>query len=225
MMARYRVVQLANRRHMTMLLVCSLAGAATANGQILLTGEPGGKGAQSLAVTANLISPKAFANLTNIWGQYGYGLSDRVDIYGAYGAIRVFGETQHYVGVGSNIGFLRRSDHGVDVSLLNNVSTPLTRRGEAATLLVTLALIASRPVTLGSLLITPYGGVEALAPIGARARGVFTPVETLYAGIVGVAIPLQKTWAAYFEYNPGPNLRSGGAGVAVTVPRRQPAVR
>jgi hypothetical protein len=57
MMARHRVVQWANRRHMTMLLVCWLAGAATANGQILLTGEPGGKGAQSLAVTANLISP------------------------------------------------------------------------------------------------------------------------------------------------------------------------
>jgi len=57
MMARPRVVQLANRRHMTMLLVCWLAGAVTADGQILPTGEPGGKGAQSLAVTANPMSP------------------------------------------------------------------------------------------------------------------------------------------------------------------------
>jgi hypothetical protein len=53
---------------------------------------------------------------------------------------------------------------------------------------------------------------------------VFTPVETLHAGIV-VAIPLQKTWTAYVEYNPGPNLRSGGAGIGVTIPRRHPEVQ
>jgi hypothetical protein len=209
-------------RQMTLLLVCWLVGAVTAGGQVLLTGEPGGSGAQGAAVTANLISPKAFATLTNVWAQYGYGLTDRVDIFATYGAIRVFDETQHYVGIGSNIGILRRSRHGLDVSLFDNVSVPLTRRAEAATLLVTLALIASRPVKIGSLLMTPYGGFEALAPVGARARGVFTPVETLHAGIIGLAIPLHQTWTAYVEYNPGPHLRSGGAGIGVTIPRPQP---
>jgi hypothetical protein len=169
-----------------------------------------------------LISPRAFANLTNVWAQYGYGLTERVDVFAAYGAMRVFGETQHYVGIGSNVGVLQRSRHGLDVSLFSNVSVPLTRRDEAATLLVTLAVIASRPVKIGSLLMTPYGGFDAVAPVGARARGVFTPVETLPAGLVGVAIPFQKTWTAYVEYNHGPNLRSGGAGIAVTIPRRLP---
>jgi hypothetical protein len=206
----------------TLLLVCWLAGAAPASGQVLLTGEPGGAGAQSVAVTANLISPKDFGNLTNFWALYGFGLTDRVDLFASYGAISVFGETQHYAGVGSNIGVLRRNQHGLDVSVMSGVTAPLSRRGQAATLLGTIAVIASRPVTIGSLTMTPYGGFESVVPIGGRARGVFTPVETLHAGIAGVAIPLQKTWTAYVEYNPGPNLRSGGAGVVVMIPRRQP---
>jgi hypothetical protein len=95
----------------------------------------------------------------------------------------------------------------------------MTRRDEAATLLATLAFVASRPVKIASLALTPYGGFEALVPIGHRARGVFTPVETLRAGIVGVAIPLGKAWAAFVEYDPGQRLRSGGAGIAVVIPR------
>ncbi len=212
-------------RQVALLLVFWLVGAVTASGQVLLTGEPGGSGAQNVAVTANLISPKAFANLTNVWAQYGYGVTDRLDFFAAYGAIRVFDKTQHYVGLGSNIGVLQRSRNGLDVSLLSSVSVPLTRRNEAATLLVTLAFIASRPGKIGSFLMTPYGGLEAVAPVGGRARDVFTPVETLHAGIAGVAIPLRKTWTAYVEYNPGPHLRSGGAGVVVTIPRRQPEVQ
>lgn len=202
-----------------------MASAVTAGGQVLLTCEPGGSGAHNVAATANLISPKAFATFTNVWAQSGFGLTDRVDVFAAYGAIRVFGQTQHYVGIASNIGVLRRSRHGLDVSLSSNVSVPLTRRDQAATLLVTLAVIASRPVNIGSLQLTPYGGFEAVAPVASRARGVFTPVETLHAGIVGVAIPLQKPWTAYAEYNPGPNLRSGGVGMVVTIPRRRSEVQ
>lgn len=204
-----------------LLLVWWLAGA-TASGQVLLTAEPTGLGTQSVAVTANLISPKDFGNLTNLWAQYGFGITDRIDLFGNYGAIRVFGETQHYAGIGSNIGILSRNRHGLDVSVMSSVTAPLSRRGQAATLLGTLAIIASRPVTVGAVTMTPYFGFESVVPIGGRARGVFTPVETLHAGIAGVAIPLRKTWTAYVEYNPGPNLRSGGAGVAVLIPRRQP---
>lgn len=210
-------------RHVTLVIVCWLAGPVTARAQVLLTGEPGGSGAQGVTVAGNVISPKAFADLANVWGQYGYGVTDRVDLFAAYGAIRVFDETQHYVGIGSNVGILQRDRHGLDVSLFSNVSLPLTQRDEASSVLVTIAVIASRPVTLGSLRMTTYGGFESLAPVGSRARGVFTPVETLYAGIIGVAIPWRKTWTAYVEYNPGPNLRSAGAGIALTIPTRRPA--
>jgi hypothetical protein len=212
-------------RTVTLLVVCWLAGLVTASGQVLLTGEPGGTGAQGVTVTGNVISPRGFTDLANFWGQYGYGLTDRVDVFAAYGAIRVFDETQHYVGIGSNVGILRRGAHGLDVSVFSNLSLPLTRRDEASSVVVTIAVIASRPVTLGSLRITTYGGFESLAPVGDRARGVFTPVETLHAGILGVAIPLQKAWTGYVEYNPGPNLRSAGAGIALTIPPRRSVIR
>jgi hypothetical protein len=201
----------------SLLFVC--VGVVPASGQVLLTGETGGSGAQAVVVTANLISVKDFGTLKNFWAEYGYGLTGRVDIFAAYGVISVFGETQHYVSGGSNIGLLQRRRLGLDVSFFSNVTVPITRRNEAATLLGTFAFIASRPVKIGAVFLTPYGGFEAVVPIGHRDRGVFTPVETLHAGIVGVAIPLGKTWAAFVEYDPGPRLRSGGAGIAVTIPR------
>jgi hypothetical protein len=219
------VFDVAVLRHAAVVLVCWLASLVTASAQVLITGEPGGSGAQGVMVSGNVISPRDFADLANVWGQYGYGLTDRVDIFAAYGAMRVFDETQHYVNIGSNVGILQRRRHGLDVSLLSNAALPMTHRDEASSVLVTIAVIASRPVSLGSLRMTTYGGFESLAPVGRRARGVFTPVETLHAGIIGVAIPLQKAWTAYVEYNPGPNLRSAGAGIALTIPNRPPAVQ
>jgi hypothetical protein len=205
-------------RSVTVLLFW-LLGSVAARGQVLLTGETGGSGAQGVVATGNVISPKGFANLANVWAQYGYGLTERIDLFASYGAMRVFQTTQHYVSVGSNLGILRRARHGLDVSLYGSLSTPLTRRQEASTLLVTVAVLASRPIRMGAFSLTPYVGLEGVAPVGARARGVFTSPETLYAGIVGAAIPLRKNWTAYVEYNPGPNLRSAGAGVALTLPR------
>ena len=206
-------------RHISVLLVCWLAGTATARGQVLVTGETGGAGGEAVVLAANLLSAKDFANLGNFWAQFGYGLSDRVDVFAAYGNTTVFGELQHYVGVGSNIGVLRRGRHGVDLSFFNNASVAVTRRNEACTLFVMLALVASRPVTIGSVVVTPYGGFNTVVPIGQRALGVFTPVETLHTGIVGVTVPLHKTWSAYVEYDPGPKLRSAGVGLAYFVPR------
>jgi hypothetical protein len=205
-----------------LLVVCWLASPVTAGGQVLLTGETGGSGAQAVATAVNLISVKDFSTLTNFWAQYGYGVSDRVDTFAAYGNISVFGETQHYVSVGSNVGILHRGRRGLDVSFYNNAAVAVTRRDEAAAVLLTLALVASRPVTHGSLVVTPYAGLEAVVPEGHRARGVFTPIDTLYAGIAGVAVLIHKNWTAFAECNPGPTLRSAGVGLAATLPRRQP---
>jgi hypothetical protein len=208
-------------RHLTLLVVCWLAGAVASSGQVLLTGETGGSGTQAVAGAANLISPRDFGKLANFWAQYGYGLTDRIDLFAAYGNTTVFSETQHYVGGGSNIGIFRRGRHGLDISLFSNASVPMTRRDQAATVLVTLAVVASRPVNLGSVVLVPYGGYEALVPVGHRARGVFTPVETQHTGIAGVAIPLHTAWAAYLECDPGPAVRSGGMGLVLTIPRRR----
>jgi hypothetical protein len=196
---------------------------SAASGQVLITGETGGSGGQAAVVAANLLHPTDFGTLKNFWVQYAYGVTDRVDLFADYGNISVFGDTQHYVGVGSNIGILRRARHHVDVSFFNNASVPLTRRDQASTVLLTLALVASRPVTVGSVVITPYGGFNVLMPIGQRARGVFTPVESLRTGIAGMAVSLNKSWSAFVEYNPGPNLQC--AGVALAYVRPAPAPR
>src|SRR5437016_11665796 len=109
-------------------LVFVCVGVVPANGQVLVTGEPGGAKAQAVVVTANLISVKDFGTLKNFWAEYAYGLTDRVDVFANHGVIGVFGETQHYVGGGLNIGLLQRRRHGLDVSFFSNVSVPLTRR-------------------------------------------------------------------------------------------------
>jgi hypothetical protein len=202
-------------------LMLWLASAVTASAQILLTAETGGAGSQAVTVSANRIAPKDFGTLDNFWAQYGYGLTDRADVFGLYGNISVFGDTQHYVGAGTNISVLRRDRAGIDVSFFGSVSAPVTRRDEAAAVLGTLALIGSRPIQFGSFVVTPYGGIETVAPAGHRDRGIFTPVETLHAGIVGAAVPVRKDWTAYFEYNPGSNLRSAGAGITVAFPRQR----
>lgn len=202
-------------------IVCGLACTAAAGAQVLITGETGGAGGQAVVLSANRLAPKDFGTLTNYWAQYGYGLNDRVDLFAVYGNISVFGDTQHYLGAGSNIGILRRSRHGLDLSFFNNASVALTRRDQAATVLFTLALVASHPVTVGSVVITPYGGFNTLMPIGQRAQGVFTPVETLHTGIVGLAIPLSKSWSTLAEYDPGPGIHT--AGIALVYVRPRPA--
>jgi hypothetical protein len=62
-----------------------------------------------------------------------------------------------------------------------------------------------------------------LVPAGHRARGIFTPIDNQYAGIVGMSVPVRGSWAAYVEYNPGVKLRSAGAGLSVLVPPARPA--
>jgi hypothetical protein len=209
-------------RRVMPVLVLWLASAVTSSAQILLTAETGGAGSQAVTVSANRIAPKDFGTLDNFWAQYGYGLTDRVDVFGLYGNISVFGGTQHYVGAAANISVLRRGQAWVDVSCFSGVSAPITRREEAAAVLGTLALVASRPIQLGSVQVTPYGGIETVVPAGHRDRGIFTPVEILHAGIVGAAVPLRKDWTAYVEYNPGSNLRSAGAGITVALPHQRP---
>lgn len=210
-----------NTKPPTLMLLLWLVTAASASGQVLVTGETGGAGAHVVVASANLISAEGVGNLGNLWGQYGYGLTDRVDVFAFYGNITVSNDTQHYGGIGSNVSLLRRAQHGLDLSLLSNASVPMSRRHQAATVLVGLALVASRPLTIGSTVITPYGGFNTLAPMGQRDRGLFTPVETQHAGIVGVAMPLHRTLTAYLEYNHGPAVRSGGLGLLFAIPRRE----
>jgi hypothetical protein len=187
--------------------------------QVLITGENGGKGSRAVMVSANAIHPTGFGTLTNLWVQYGYGVSNRVDAFVSYGNITVFGRSQSYVAMSSNVGLLRRSRTKVDVALFNTANFPINHREQACRVLLGSALIASRPVKVGGRTLTPYGGVIRLTPIGRALDPVFTPPSAVYNGIVGVAVPLGKV-TFFFEYNPGGIQRSGGMGVLYVFPQR-----
>jgi hypothetical protein len=96
-----------------------------ANGQALSTGEKSGKGVSSIffAATANFV--RDFTVPSNFWTAYTRGVHGRVDAFAFYGNLTIYGQTQHYIGVGSNLGILKHARHGVDLAFLNFYSTPL----------------------------------------------------------------------------------------------------
>lgn len=192
-----------------------------AEAQVLLTGENGGKGSQSIMVSANAIVPRNYTVLANVWAQYGYGLANRADLFASYGNITAFGWTQHYASLGLNLGLVKRRRAGVDLSFYNNASIPFNRRHQACTVLLSSAVVVSRPVKLGRRSFTPYGGFSRLHPIGHRADKVFTPGKVVQSFIAGVAIPLGSAITLFLEYQPGHLQHSAGAGVVYVLPRRE----
>ncbi len=189
--------------------------------QVLITGENGGRGSQAVMLSANAIQPKEFGTLSNFWAQYGYGVSNRVDAFVVYGNITVFGRSQSYAGVSSNVGLLRRSRTGLDVALYNTASLPINHREQACPVLLGSALIASRPVKVGGRTVTPYGGVSRLSPLGRARDPIFTPPSAVLNGIVGISVPLGKV-SIFLEYNPGGIQRSGGIGALYVFPQHAP---
>jgi hypothetical protein len=130
-----------------------------------------------------------------------------------------FGKRQVYAGVQCNVGIAHRDKIGVDLLLYSLATSPLTRRSDASTALFSFAPIASRPVKIRGITITPYGGLLTIVPAGNREDKIFTPPETGRAAVIGVAVPLNKDWIAFFEWNPAPNLRSAGTAVSRLYPK------
>lgn len=205
-----------------LLAVCCLSLLApTLQAQVLITGENGGQGSHSLMVAANAIQVEDLGILSNNWLQYGHGLHERVDGFLAYGNIGARGQFQSYVAVASNIGLLRRSRSMVDVSLYNNGSMVLNRRWQACAVLLTTAVIASRPIAVGKRSLTLYGGATRLTPLGRASDPFFTPPSAVYTGIVGVTVPVGSNLALYVEYDPGRIQSNGGVGLLYSFSRRR----
>lgn len=205
-----------------MAAMAALTSSGSARAQALFTGETGGKGSTALILTANAFRPDGFTTLANFWSAYTAGVHDRVDAFALYGSITALGRTQHYAGVGSNVGILKRNRFGLDVSILGIVTLPFNRRKEASTVLGTFAPIASRPVRMGNRTVTWYGGYMRTEPIGRRADTLFTPPAAIHQGIVGATIPWTKAWSLILEYNPGPSQQNLGFALLYVFPRAGP---
>jgi len=202
-----------------MFLIHFIVGRTVVQAQALITGENGGRGSQAIMVTANALFPKDYTVPANFWAQYGYGLANRIDVFASLGNITVYGKTQHYSAFGSNIGLIKRDRAGLDVSFYNNLSVPFNRQDQASTVLWNSAFVGSRPVQTSDRLITLYGGFSVLAPLGNRSDKIFTPPVTIYSGILGVALSLNKGVTLFFEYNPGSLQQSTGVGALYVLPR------
>src|SRR5688572_6383648 len=199
------------RRLLARLMTITISGLAFTNmvySQALITGENGGKGSQAVMISANGIQAKGFGTLANFWVQYGHGVTNRLDAFVSYGNITIFGRSQGYGAVGANIGLLTRKHAGVDVALYNNASFAINHREDASRILLSSALIVSRPVKILGRAVTPYGGVMRIMPIGRTLNPIFTPPSAVYNGIAGVSVSLGK-FNLFLEYNPGRTQRSG----------------
>lgn len=191
-----------------------------ANGQALFTGENSGKGVSSVFIAANASFVRNFTTPSNFWTAYTRGVHDRVDAFAFYGNLTIFGQTQHYLGVGSNLGILKRAHHGVDLAFLNFYSTPLNRRDQAATVSATFAPVASRRVRLRGYEMTLYAGYLRSESFGHRADKLFSPPKGTHNGIIGTVFPISKSLSLIAEYDPGRSQHNLGLALLYLLPRR-----
>ena len=181
--------------------------ADLAQAQVLSIGETLGKGKSGLLLTDNAIVPgEGIPNLNIFYGEFARGLSDRFDVYLAFGETTTDGETQVWTGGGGNLRLARAGK--VTFSLFTVASVALTRRDEACQVLWNPALIASVPV--GKQL-TVYSGVNGLIPIGDRERGIFTPPSTKVNVPIGATYAIGP-WGLWGEVDVG-NLQAVGVGI------------
>jgi hypothetical protein len=199
--------------------LCLVAAASCARGQAFFTGETGGKDRTSFFVAANVAFVRDFTIPGNFWIAYTRGVHERVDAFVYYGNLTLFGRTQHYAGLGSSIGILRRARHGVDLAFLQFFSTPFNRRDEAATVSAYFALSASRPIRIGPCGITIYSGYLRGESFGQRTHKLFSAPSGTHNGMIGAVIPVSKSLSLIAEYDPG-SQQNVGLALLYSFPRQ-----
>lgn len=195
--------------------VIGLFFVSSASAQVLATAETGGKGGQAVLFSANGLLPEGL-KLFNVYGQYIYGVTDRLDVGPIYGNITALGRTQHYVGLGWNLTLLRRSQTFVDVSLFGTATVPLNSRNDASTVLATPALVVSRPLTLNGKAVNLYSGLNTNVPVGQRTDKLFTLPETVWNVPVGISTAVSGNWLLYAETDVHNGIKAVGIGLVRT---------
>lgn len=201
-------------------LLCFVAAGPLAFAQTFFTGETGGKGTSSFFVAGNVSFVRDFTTPGNFWTGYTRGVHDRVDAFVYYGNLTIFGQTQHYGGVGSSVGILRRTHHWVDLAFLNFFSTPFNRREEAATVSGYFALSVSRPFRIGRYSPTIYSGYLRGESFGQRTAKLFSAPSGTHNGMIGVVVPLSNSLSLIAEFDPGRNQQNVGLALLYVFPRQ-----
>lgn len=185
------------------LLLTTVPAAA----QVLTTGDTLGRGKSGVLFTDNVIIPgHGIAHLNIAYAEFARGLSDRFDLYLSGGETTTEGASQAWAGGGGNLrlAHVRKAA----VSLFAVASVPFNRRDEACQLLLNPAIVVSGPITAR---LAVYSGVNALVPIGDRARGVFTPPSAKVNVPIGATYAL-GSWGIWGEIDVG-TLDAVGVGI------------
>ncbi len=206
------------RSRLPLLLLVTAVGVA--HGQVFFTGETSGNGESSLFVAANVSRVRDFTTPANFWTAYTRGFHDRFDAFVFYGSLTVFGQTQHYAGLGSSVSVLKRGRYGVDLALVSFFSAPLNYRDQAATVSAVFAPIASRPVRLRKYEMTLYTGYLRSEFFGQRAGKLFSPPAATHNGILGAVLPVSKSFFVVAEFDPGRKQQNLGLALLYTFPRK-----
>jgi hypothetical protein len=193
-------------------LLCTafiLMAAAGADAQILTIGETLGKGKSGLLLSDNVIVPgEGIANLNIAYAELARGLSERFDLYLSAGETTSEGATQTWIGGGGDLRLARLRK--LTLALFTVAAVPISRRDQACRVLLNPALVASVPLNAK---LTVYSGVNALVPIGDRARGIFTPPSAKVNVPVGATYAIGP-WGVWGEADFG-NLRAAGIGLTL----------
>ena len=190
------------------LALALLASAPSAQAQVLTTGQTLGKGNQLAMVSESRLAVDS-VTLNIPYVMYARGLSKEFDLYILLGDTSIFGENQVFAGVGGNLHLFKVGK--LDISTLNVVSAGLHRRHESSSVLLNDALIASYAFNARFSL---YSGVNALVPVGARERGLFTPPTYKVNVPIGAAFTFkQGKWSLFVEQDIG-RLKATGIGVS-----------
>lgn len=181
--------------------------------QVLTPAETIGDKKEAIFLSTNGIFPEGLG-LFNNYIQYLKRINGRFDLILTYGNISALGQTQHYVGPGYHINLLRRNKTFFDVSHFNVITAPLNKRADSSTVLMTPAIMLSRPVSVKKFGFTPYFGFTATVPIGATRETIFTPPRRILAVPVGFAasLPKFKNWSVTAEVDFGKNFQAFGFG-------------
>ncbi|MEK7187766.1 MAG: hypothetical protein AAB691_02895 [Patescibacteria group bacterium] len=179
--------------------------AEEAHCQILTTAETLGSGKQAVLLTENHQFVDG-VHLNVAYVQYIRGLSDRFDLYLIAGETNVKKKAQAWLGIGGNFNLFQVQ--GFDTSLFNTIALPINARDQSSTVLLNTAFVISR----GFEKLTPYAGVSALVPIGARNRGFFTPIREEVNVPLGIFVPWRQ-WGVFLEGDVG-HLSAVGVGIS-----------
>ena len=182
-----------------------LSVAISAQAQVLTSAETLGSGKQVVSISENRLYDKD-VDLNVAYAMYGRGLNDRFDLFVGFGHTHILSEDQIWLAFGENV---KLGNFGkTSFSVFTFTSIPLHRREDAANLLLSAALVISRPINDK---LSLYSGLNALLPIGNRKRGLFTPPENKFNIPLGASVALGN-YAIAAEVDVG-RLKAVGIGL------------